>query len=332
MTNGFYQPPSMQYGAGPAPTYMQNSQGQQQRVYNDKIHNIANRSFPANHLITVGLIYREVMKDANQKHDFKDRYFFFVTLAPGLGDGANRTYSWDKNQKVTMKFSLREISALSFVLKQCAIGNDSNVLPYTKFSRSEGQSKNCSVWISSKLQNMNNQQVNVKVINLSFNGNARHSVALSPAEAYSMGEELDMLFKKGLEMEIAWQQANPQFGQESPDAPSNMSGYEQPAAPAAFPTPGNVPQSAGFFNPQPPAMGQQMMPPSPYIPPVPISTPTPNVAPQSTMQHPQSAPGQYAAQPQYPGQPNPAVFPSVQQQTQETASQFGQMLLNNAHT
>ena len=316
--NGYFQPPNTQFGAGRAPTFAQPTFGQQQRMYTDKIHNIFNRGFAANHLITVGLIFREVIKDLNQKPDLKDRYFFFVSLAPGIGDGANRTYSWEKHHKITMKFSIREIGALGFILKQCSIGNENNVLPYVKFSKSEGQSKSCSIWMGTKVQTINQQQVNSKQIFMAFsNGNEKHISALTAAEAYSMGEELDMAFKKGFELEVEYQKANPQAGKDNPDAPYNTSGYEQPAGMMNNAPMNNVPMMNGGFNSQMPPTGQP-----PFAQPVPSSTPTPNMVPQMNPQNLQQVPGQY---PQFA---QPSGFPSAHDQTVNTASQFGSMLLN----
>jgi len=198
VNNNYYQPP------------VNNSRQQipGQRQYNDTLTPVCNFGFAFNHLLTVALVQRTPPPNL-QKPDIKEKFFFFVTLAPGIGDNANRTYDF-QNGKINQKFAIREIAGLSEILKQCAIGNDINVLPYTKFSRSNGGSKNLSVWISQKQQKIGNANNVIKCINLSVAADQiKHSITLNAEQALGMSKVLDKLFDKAMELELQSQQFTP---------------------------------------------------------------------------------------------------------------------------
>jgi hypothetical protein len=193
--------------------YDQNAGRQQNgRTYNDQLVPIASFGFPFNHLLNVGLMQRIPPPNINYP-DLKEKFFFFITLAPGITEqGGNRTYDF-KQGKTTLKFSSREIAGLANILRQCGIGNDGNVLPYTKFSKSGQQSKNVSVWISSKQQQGQGVTQITKQINLSVQGSAKHNISLSSAEALAMSDILMKLFDKAIDLEINGQLQQPKVSQ-----------------------------------------------------------------------------------------------------------------------
>lgn len=284
--------PGQQYGAN----IHQNNVG-----YNDKIDPIFNTGFAFNNLMTVGYVKRTSL-DINKK-DYKDRHFFFISMIAGVGQGQNRTYDFSK--RVSMKFSMREISSLAFILKQCAIGNHDNVLPYMKFS---SDSKNCSIWIETEPKTFNNRQVILKKICIAINSRStdRLTIALSPAEAYGIGETFEFLFNEAMKAELEIQQAEPKGELEG-----NYADSFTPPTPAGFAQNG---------------IGQQMSgPPAGNF----------NQGAQS-VQYPTQQPGGYSTPPmgqyQQPPMGQPAVTPTnpafgtAAEQTQQAAAQFGQML------
>lgn len=273
------------------------------RQYNDKIEPVANFGFAANNLFTIGLV-RATPVAMNGGRDFKEKHFFFFSMVAGVGDRNSRTYNFQ--QKVSQKFALREAAAFAFVLKQCAVGNFGNVLPYRKFSNSQGMSKSTSIWIGdSQNQNQGRQ------IMLTVDGGTKLTNPLSPADAFAMAEIIESLFKEGLRLEIEIQKTSPRAGlAETHYNPQSFSqvqsgGFVQPGV---SPTPAYNPVTNYAEIPQ-----QQ-----------PIQTPTP----------PPPVQGQINgfANPVFNNQAPPttshANMPPVQQQQLNMANQFGQMIAN----
>jgi len=188
----------------------------QQKQYNDSLTQIVQMSFPFNHILLVTLLQRTPNMASNQR-DYHEKYFFMITFAPGVGGGANRTYDF-KGSKVTQKFATREIFSLAEILYQCAIGNDLNVLPYAKFSRSQNNQKQTTVWVSSKQQNIAGQQRNVRSINLTISlDKNKQTIALSPDQAMGMSSVLKSMYDRAIKLEIdnfssqPFQQQNDRF-------------------------------------------------------------------------------------------------------------------------
>jgi len=109
--------------------------------YQDDLTPICAVPFPSNHLLNISLVYRK----PNNPNDRKSRYFVFVTLAPGeqVGQYA-RDRSYNFENQITLKYSLNELGALAYTLKELGKGNK-NVIPYSKFSRSNNNVKSVSV-------------------------------------------------------------------------------------------------------------------------------------------------------------------------------------------
>jgi hypothetical protein len=232
----------------------------QNQQYNETLTPLWNISFAANHLLQVSLVQRVPAPNLN-KPDLKEKVFGFVTLAPGDGAGNSRTYNFQN--KVTQKFQLREIESLSFVLRQLAIGNQ-NVLPYTKFTRSQQGQKMLSVWVASKIQQMGQQQVNVKTINVTIDaGGAKSTLNMSPDQAYGFGSYLNELFKNGVSKEFDLQSQQPGYvkGSSGPaqslPTQQNQGGFQgQPNQASGFQQQPTM-QPNGF---QQPFQGQQPQP------------------------------------------------------------------------
>ena len=195
--------------------------------YNETLTPLWNITFAANHLLQISLVQRVPPPNLN-KPDIKEKIFGFVTLAPGDGSGSSRTYNFQN--KVTQKFQLREIESMSFILRQLAIGNQ-NVLPYTKFTRSQQGQKILSIWMSSKLQQMGQQQVNMKSVNITIDASgAKSTLNLTIDQAYGLGSYLNELFKKGVDKEFELQLQQPGYvkgGGQTQSLPSQSQGEFQ---------------------------------------------------------------------------------------------------------
>lgn len=174
-------------------------QNNQQRQYNETLKTIGQFSFPMNHL----LIFQLIQRTPNQnQRDYKEKFMFMVTFIQGINQQGGRTYDW-KSGRHAQKFATREIAGLAEVLHQCGIGNDLNVLPYSKFSRSGNSQKQLTVWVSTKQQQIAGQTVNVRTINLTFTVNkVKNSFALTASEALSMSKMLTGLYEKAIQLEI----------------------------------------------------------------------------------------------------------------------------------
>jgi len=162
------------------------------------IERIANFSFPSNHLVNFQLI-----RDLEKAQSIKPEYFFFVSLNPGAsGDNGARTYNFQEN--ISLKYGIHEIAGLSFALKQASLGN-AKAVNYVKFSKSSTGNKSISI-TEGPLKEIptKNGPVSVRQIFLSFASNSNvKQLTLTLDQAYSIGEMLDVLFKKGAELELS---------------------------------------------------------------------------------------------------------------------------------
>jgi len=185
------------------------------------MHNIAQ---PMNHLLTIQLVNSP--SAPSTKTNFKAQYFYFLTLAPGAGSGANRTY--DFTAKINMKYSIAEVFGLAFILQQVAAGN-TRVLPYTKFSKSATGQKN--VAIIENIKQGNNGPVRQITIFVGCNGK-KHSLNLSPAEAYALAKQLDLSATEATKLEFSRLSSTPRVSQNHTSIPR-----DEPPAPAPFQMP-----------------------------------------------------------------------------------------------
>lgn len=170
----------------------------------DNIEPVFNFSYTGGHALAFSLVKRSVPPQTS-KADYKDKLFFFVTFAPGVGTGADRTYDY-KNGRITQKFSVREVIGLIETMKQCCMGNDNNVLPYAKMTKQANVGKTLTVWMSTKQQTINNQNVTVRLLNISiFSGQIRYTLNLSIADALGLSEYLSKICQKAIDLEFELQ-------------------------------------------------------------------------------------------------------------------------------
>jgi len=167
----------------------------------DNLEPIFNFSYTGGHALAFSLVKRSVPPQF-AKTDYKDKLFFFVTFAPGVGSGADRTYDY-KNGRITQKFSVREVIGLAKTMEECCKGNDANVLPYAKMTKQSNVGKTLTLWMSTKQQTINNQNVNVRLVNMSiFSGQIRHTLNLSIADALGLSEYMSRLCQKAIDLEF----------------------------------------------------------------------------------------------------------------------------------
>ena len=222
---------SFQGNQGGNQTGYQQGRQQNNNQYNDQLTQVINYGFPFNHLLAVALMQRIPAVNL-QRPDLKEKFFFFVTLAPGIGDGQNRTYDFQQG-RVVMKFSTREISGLSEVLKQVAIGNP-NVLPYTKFTKSQAGSKIFSIWTSQKQQQIGQNNVVINQINITISSVQKQTISLVSDQALGISKILDKMFDKAIELEFKLQIEAPTAntntgGQFNSPNPNNNNSNQIPA-------------------------------------------------------------------------------------------------------
>jgi len=177
----------------------------QKKQYNDSLTNVMQFSFPANHLIIFTLIQRtpNMASQQNKYQDYHEKYFFMMSFVPGINKGAgSRGYDFQTG-KYTQKFATREIGGLAEVLHQCAIGNDANVLPYAKFSRSASDTKQLVIWCNTKQQTISgqNQYVRQILFQSSLNKN-KSSITLAASDAFALSQVLRKMFDKAMELEM----------------------------------------------------------------------------------------------------------------------------------
>jgi len=229
------------------------------------MHNIAQ---PMNHLLTIQLVNQP--SAPSTKTNFKPQYFYFLTLAPGAGNGSSRTY--DFSNKINMKFSIAEIFGLGFTLQQVAGGNP-RVLPYSKFSKSGTGTKVVSIVESAK----QGKYGPTRIITIFVSCNSqKYSLNLSTAEAYALAKQLDLSATEATKLEFnrlsssptirrphqSVQTQEPQipmsqpFDQTPPQMPLQMPPQEQPAQI----TPQMPPQEQPAQMPNQPYMDQQSQP------------------------------------------------------------------------
>jgi len=155
------------------------------------MHNIA---YPGAHLLIFQLV-KEASPPSNRVN-LKPELFYFVTLAPGAGRGADRTY--DFQNKVNIKFGIHEILALSFALHCAAVGNLASIVGYNKFARSN-ETKSVTIGIAEKTSKFGNQRQITLFVSA---GSAKHAFAVDATMASAMSTQLEMSAKLATQMEF----------------------------------------------------------------------------------------------------------------------------------
>lgn len=170
------------------------------RQYNEDLYKIAGFSFPNNNLLLIALMKR--ISKNSEKND-KENYIAFVTTVLGVGNGNNRTY--DFNQKIVQKFSLRELKSLVFAIKQLA-KNDISILPYSKFTNSGEGSKTLYLKFHSRNQqnfnnNNNNNAQDAIILGASWN-QLKINLNFNKYDAYGVADAIEQLYNLGMKLEL----------------------------------------------------------------------------------------------------------------------------------
>jgi hypothetical protein len=149
-------------------------------------------------------------------NDNKERIMYFITLAPGVGSGNQRTYDM-RNNKIVIKYSTREIFSFAFTLKTLSQGGSALIPNYRKFATS----KSISIWESFKQEsvpdgNGQTKQVGVRYVNITAsNGNTKVTVGMTSEQAYGMGQILERMGEEGFRREIELGASRLSFNQSS---------------------------------------------------------------------------------------------------------------------
>jgi len=168
-----------------------------QQNQQNQLETVQSLSYPGSNLLTFQLI-NELTPSIAGKTDLKPKHWYFLTLAPGAGNGAqNRTYNFQN--KVTIKFSIVEILSLAFTLNCAAIGNIASVIGYNKFARSS-ETKSVSVAISEKQGKYGTQRVITLFVNSSSN---KYAFGMDCALASSIAKQLEWSAKHATDLELS---------------------------------------------------------------------------------------------------------------------------------
>jgi hypothetical protein len=164
----------------------------------NNIERVSSFSFPSNHLLSFQLV-----RDLENVGSIKPEYFYFITLAPGAnaeGNASGRTYEF--NNAMTLKYAVQEMSGLAFALKQYAMGNGKH-LNYTKFAKSSTGQKVVSLAEQSKHQTTKNGEIIIRQVQFRVTvNNTTQSIAMTLDQTYALSEMVEILFKKGADLEF----------------------------------------------------------------------------------------------------------------------------------
>jgi len=180
------------------------------------IENIANISFPANHLLNIQLVR---IDNENDKYQNKPQFHIMFGFHPGYeNDNGGRGYDF-KNNAISMKLSLNDALAYAFTLKESASGNHSQVTPYTIFTKSQNTTKTINVYYGKEekkiKKNGEEKSISLPKVNthVAITGNRGNSVSMPAQNAYAFGVQIEKLVQKGLELEMERQMGKVSFNQ-----------------------------------------------------------------------------------------------------------------------
>jgi hypothetical protein len=203
--------------------------------YNESLNSIANLSFPYNHLLTIGMVQRITAPNVT---DYKEKLIFFVSLIPGenqQGQNSNRTYNFQNAMR--QKYSIKEILALSFALRESSKGIF-GILPFQKFTTD----KQSSVWLGEDVQNNQKKPCLMFTMGSSQNKQSKITIKLPFCDANAIGEILYQMGLKALQLEFQIQDEAPTQstggGSKKPEV--SFGSNEQQSSPKPF---GNKPQN-----------------------------------------------------------------------------------------
>jgi hypothetical protein len=156
-------------------------------------------SLPSSSLLMVQLMH-EAPQVTNTKYvNQKSERFIFVNIVPGVGGRENRTFDW--KSQLSIKYSITELSGLSFVLKHTASGNSRNVLPYSKYARSDKAAKMVTVTEAAADPNKAFEPRKIFFTMQEKNSGAKHTIAMTPDQAYGLAVQMEKMSEKAMELE-----------------------------------------------------------------------------------------------------------------------------------
>jgi len=167
---------------------------------NGKLMTVAGTSLPSNHIININLMQQvENLTSPGPYLDTKPKFFFLYSLAPGVGNQQNRSYNFQ--DAISLKFSLQEMSGLVEVMREVAKANI-YVLPFIKFSKSNGESKSVSIMHSTKENKFAPSGKEPVITIMTVKGSQKNGLSVSPAQALGFCKMVDNLVNRGMNLEI----------------------------------------------------------------------------------------------------------------------------------
>ena len=248
------------------------------------LKNIFSRSFPAQHLFEVSLV-----QDTNPDLPFyKNRFFCFISCAPGMQNQGSRTY--DRQRRVTIKCECEKLFALADNMRMHAkgygqhAGNYSIMADSSRSSYNNGQGMYKSCFVSNYLGKANKQGQQKLMVSVSFKAGNEQPFGLSveAAEAVGIAQIIEMIAKHGIEQELAYAKVNIGTINQTPNrpAPVQQNNNQQ----------NNFQQNGQYSPPQNNQYGNQQIQQNPVQQQAPQQAPQQNPAPQPPQQNPAPTP------------------------------------------
>ncbi len=204
------------------------------------LENICNYSFPGNHLVQFSLVKQDV------EQSYKKKYFFFITCAPGEQGQNGRTFNFQN--RITMKVEIDKALGLSHAIRGYANGRDQLIGQYGLYV--DGSKSSFNQGGGSKMVFINKGQDNKGnvVISLTFKqGQAQgFGYGMNIPNAVAMADVIEMMCKKGLELEFSRKDFNIQRSTVGVNQNANQNNFNNAPQPAEFNSgqgPQNTPQN-----------------------------------------------------------------------------------------
>jgi hypothetical protein len=171
-----------------------------------KIRNVISKSYPGSSLLDVQLI-------ADEDPDlpfYKDKFFIFFSIAPGINDNGRRSY--DTKNKITMKIDLFKFSTLAKSIKFLAMSknkDDEKKYIYSIFTDNGKTTKILApaIYLPPKKKDSDNDPVELLLLFLKSDNN-RVNFTIKKLEALTLAEELEEIAKFGREKELQSKEQN----------------------------------------------------------------------------------------------------------------------------
>jgi hypothetical protein len=177
-------------------------------------------SLPSSSLLMVQLMHEQPQVTNTKYVNQKSERFIFINIVPGVGGRESRTFDW--KSQLSIKYSIIELAGLGFVIKNVCGGNSRNVLPYSKYARSDKAQKMVTI---TEAQPDPNKQFESRKIFFTLhekNQQIKHTIAMTVDQAYGLAMQMEKMAEKAMELEAERQITAPR----QPQEPQNT---QQPA-------------------------------------------------------------------------------------------------------